>query len=145
MLAHQLIRSTAEQGPVAPFTWTPRCLPPWSAKRSPLVTSLPRGKFATLQACNGAAWSPRTARAASRATGVEWTALLVADDFTMSSGMRFFADLHIHSKYSRATSSDCDLAHLAYWARRKGIRVIGTGDFTHPAWMAELRDNLVRA
>lgn len=59
--------------------------------------------------------------------------------------MRFFADLHIHSKYSRATSSDCDLFHLAYWARRKGITVVGTGDFTHPAWMAEIKDKLVPA
>ncbi|WP_438001809.1 UvrD-helicase domain-containing protein [Sorangium sp. So ce185] len=59
--------------------------------------------------------------------------------------MRFYADLHVHSKYSRATSSDCDLAHLSYWAQRKGIAVLGTGDFTHPAWMAELRERLVPA
>ena len=59
--------------------------------------------------------------------------------------MRFYADLHVHSKYSRATSSDCDLAHLSAWAQRKGIAVIGTGDFTHPAWRAELRENLVEA
>ncbi|WP_438030172.1 UvrD-helicase domain-containing protein [Sorangium sp. So ce233] len=59
--------------------------------------------------------------------------------------MRFYADLHVHSKYSRATSGDCDLAHLSYWAQRKGIAVIGTGDFTHPAWMAELRESLVPA
>jgi hypothetical protein len=54
-------------------------------------------------------------------------------------------DLHIHSKYSRATSRDCDLEHLYFWARRKGIRVVGTGDLTHPAWMAELREKLVPA
>ncbi|XYI03049.1 UvrD-helicase domain-containing protein [Sorangium sp. So ce1128] len=59
--------------------------------------------------------------------------------------MRFYADLHVHSKYSRATSGDCDLAHLSYWAQRKGIAVIGTGDFTHPVWMAELREGLVPA
>jgi DNA helicase II / ATP-dependent DNA helicase PcrA len=59
--------------------------------------------------------------------------------------MRFHADLHIHSKYSRATSRDCDLEHLAYWARRKGIAVVGTGDFTHPAWIAELKQKLVPA
>ncbi|AUX42845.1 ATPase AAA [Sorangium cellulosum] len=59
--------------------------------------------------------------------------------------MRFYADLHVHSKYSRATSSDCDLAHLSYWAQRKGIAVLGTGDFTHPVWMAELRESLVPA
>ncbi len=59
--------------------------------------------------------------------------------------MRFYADLHIHSKYSRATSRDCDLEHLAYWGRKKGITVIGTGDFTHPAWIAEIKKNLVPA
>ncbi len=58
---------------------------------------------------------------------------------------RFYADLHIHSKYSRATSKDCDLEHLAYWGLRKGITVVGTGDFTHPAWRAELREKLVPA
>lgn len=54
----------------------------------------------------------------------------------------FYADLHIHSKYSRACSRDCDLEHLAWWAARKGIRVVGTGDFCHPAWGKELRDKL---
>src|SRR5262245_43563257 len=59
--------------------------------------------------------------------------------------MRFHADLHIHSKYSRATSRDLDLEHLAYWACRKGIAVVGTGDFTHPVWRAALKDKLVPA
>lgn len=59
--------------------------------------------------------------------------------------MAFYADLHIHSKYSRATSKHCDLKHLAYWARKKGITVIGTGDFTHPVWQAELKEQLVPA
>lgn len=59
--------------------------------------------------------------------------------------MAFYADLHIHSKYSRATSKHCDLKHLAYWARKKGIDVIGTGDFTHPVWRAELQEQLVAA
>ena len=59
--------------------------------------------------------------------------------------MRFHADLHVHSKYSRATSRDLDLEHLAYWAARKGIGVVGTGDFCHPAWAAELKDKLVPA
>ena len=59
--------------------------------------------------------------------------------------MRFHADLHVHSKYSRATSRDLDLEHLAYWAARKGIGVVATGDFTHPAWRGELGDKLVRA
>lgn len=59
--------------------------------------------------------------------------------------MRFVADLHIHSLHSRATSRDCDLENLAWWAARKGISVIGTGDFTHPAWFAELQEKLVPA
>ncbi|MFB9906908.1 UvrD-helicase domain-containing protein [Allokutzneria oryzae] len=59
--------------------------------------------------------------------------------------MRFYADLHIHSKYSRACSKDCDLEHLTWWARRKGISLVGTGDFTHPAWFAHLRETLVPA
>jgi DNA helicase II / ATP-dependent DNA helicase PcrA len=57
----------------------------------------------------------------------------------------FYADLHVHSKYSRATSRDADLEHLAWWAARKGIAVVGTGDFTHPAWFEELRTALVPA
>jgi len=59
--------------------------------------------------------------------------------------VRFTADLHIHSKYSRACSRDCDLEHLSWWARRKGIALVGTGDFTHPAWSEHLRENLVEA
>ena len=59
--------------------------------------------------------------------------------------MTFYADLHVHSRFSRATSRNCDLEHLAIWARKKGIAVVGTGDFTHPAWRAELKDQLVPA
>ncbi|GAA3413313.1 endonuclease Q family protein [Streptosporangium vulgare] len=59
--------------------------------------------------------------------------------------MRFHADLHIHSKYARACSRDSDLEHLTWWARRKGIALMGTGDFTHPAWFEHLRENLVPA
>jgi DNA helicase II / ATP-dependent DNA helicase PcrA len=59
--------------------------------------------------------------------------------------MRFHADLHVHSKYSRATSRDLDLEHLAEWAARKGLAVIATGDFTHPAWRAEHKGKLVPA
>jgi DNA helicase II / ATP-dependent DNA helicase PcrA len=62
-----------------------------------------------------------------------------------SANPAFYADLHVHSKYSRATSKHCDLEHLAYWASKKGIAVVGTGDFTHPAWRAELRNKLVPA
>ncbi|WP_049807106.1 UvrD-helicase domain-containing protein [Pseudofrankia inefficax] len=62
-----------------------------------------------------------------------------------ASSAPFYVDLHVHSKYSRACSRDCDLEHLAWWAARKGIRVVGTGDFTHPAWAQELEDKLVAA
>ena len=55
----------------------------------------------------------------------------------------YLADLHIHSRFSRATSKDCDTPHLDWWARRKGIQLLGTGDFTHPAWRAELKEQLV--
>jgi uncharacterized protein (TIGR00375 family) len=57
--------------------------------------------------------------------------------------VRTYADLHIHSKHSRACSRDCDLEHLAWWAGRKGIGVVGTGDFTHPVWREELGAKLV--
>ncbi|MBY8873621.1 UvrD-helicase domain-containing protein [Micromonospora sp. PLK6-60] len=52
------------------------------------------------------------------------------------------ADLHIHSKYSRACSRDLTLPNLGWWARRKGIDLLGTGDFTHPAWYDHLRETL---
>lgn len=54
----------------------------------------------------------------------------------------YIADLHIHSRFSRATSRDGDAPHLDWWARRKGIGLVGTGDFTHPAWRAELHEQL---
>lgn len=57
---------------------------------------------------------------------------------------QFRADLHIHSRFSRATSSRLNARHLAAWAAVKGIDVLGTGDFTHPQWLAELREQLVR-
>ncbi|KKQ46824.1 MAG: hypothetical protein US66_C0027G0020, partial [Candidatus Moranbacteria bacterium GW2011_GWD2_37_9] len=56
--------------------------------------------------------------------------------------MRFIADLHIHSKYSRATSRDMSPEGIWKWAQLKGIIVIGTGDFTHPAWFKELNEKL---
>lgn len=59
--------------------------------------------------------------------------------------MSFVADLHVHSRYSRACSRDCDLEHLAWWAARKGIALIGTGDLCHPAWAEEIRTKLVPA
>ncbi len=56
--------------------------------------------------------------------------------------MSFIADFHIHSKYSRATSKDMDLENLDKWARIKGVDLLGTGDFTHPAWLKELQGKL---
>ncbi len=54
--------------------------------------------------------------------------------------MRFIADLHIHSAYSRATSRDLNPENLWRWSQLKGISVVGSGDFTHPAWLRELRE-----
>jgi DNA helicase-2/ATP-dependent DNA helicase PcrA len=59
--------------------------------------------------------------------------------------MSFYADLHVHSRYSRATSQDAGLETYAQWAHRKGIAVVGTGDFTHPAWRREIGEKLVPA
>jgi uncharacterized protein (TIGR00375 family) len=56
--------------------------------------------------------------------------------------MRFVADLHIHSHYSRATSGEMSPEALWRWAQLKGITVIGTGDFTHPGWIAELEEKI---
>ncbi len=56
--------------------------------------------------------------------------------------MKFIADFHIHSKYSRAVSQEMNVESLDKWARIKGIRVLGTGDFTHPQWLAELKEKL---
>lgn len=57
--------------------------------------------------------------------------------------MLYYTDLHIHSKYSRATSKSCNLEELALWAKKKGLSVISTGDFTHPAWFSEIKEKLV--
>ncbi len=56
--------------------------------------------------------------------------------------MKFIADLHIHSKYSRATSKDMILEEIDRWADDKGILVMGTGDFTHPQWFNEIKEKL---
>lgn len=56
--------------------------------------------------------------------------------------MRLVADLHIHSRYSLATSPKLTPARLDRWARIKGIDLLGTGDCTHPAWLAELGETL---
>ena len=59
--------------------------------------------------------------------------------------MFFYSDLHIHSKYSRATSKSCNLEELALWAQKKGLTLISTGDFTHPAWFEEIKEKLIPA
>jgi uncharacterized protein (TIGR00375 family) len=57
--------------------------------------------------------------------------------------MRFIADFHLHSKFSRATSKEMEVETLARWGKRKGISLLGTGDFTHPTYFAELRSKLI--
>ncbi|MBI9089445.1 MAG: UvrD-helicase domain-containing protein [Desulfobacterium sp.] len=59
--------------------------------------------------------------------------------------MEFIADLHLHSHFSRATAKNLDLEHLYQAAQLKGVTLVGTGDFTHPGWMAELETKLVPA
>ncbi|MBN1907174.1 MAG: UvrD-helicase domain-containing protein [Deltaproteobacteria bacterium] len=56
--------------------------------------------------------------------------------------MKFIADLHIHSRFSRATSRALTPESLSLWGQKKGIGVIGTGDFTHPEWVKELKEKL---
>ncbi len=56
--------------------------------------------------------------------------------------MRIVADLHIHSKYSRAVSQEMTLENIALWAEKKGIQVMGTGDFTHPQWFNDIKTKL---
>jgi uncharacterized protein (TIGR00375 family) len=56
--------------------------------------------------------------------------------------MRVIADLHIHGRYSRATSQKMDIEEIARFARIKGLNLVGTGDFTHPKWLKELQETL---
>jgi len=56
--------------------------------------------------------------------------------------MKFIADFHVHSKFSRATSKNSDFENLYIAAQIKGIQVVGTGDFTHPGWFSEIREKL---
>jgi DNA helicase II / ATP-dependent DNA helicase PcrA len=62
--------------------------------------------------------------------------------FSYFISMRYYADLHIHSKYSRATSSQLDFEHLWLWAQIKGLGVVATGDCVHPGWLAEIKKKL---
>jgi len=65
--------------------------------------------------------------------------------FLIKKIMRILADFHIHSRFSRATSQAITVENLAKWAKIKGINIVGTGDFTHPQWLKELKENLVPA
>ncbi len=56
--------------------------------------------------------------------------------------MKLIADLHIHSRYSRATSKSLSIDNLEKWAKIKGVNMLGTGDFTHPEWIKELKEKL---
>ena len=57
--------------------------------------------------------------------------------------MRVVADLHIHSRYSRATSQRMSINEIARFAKIKGLNLVGTGDFTHPEWLKEIQETLV--
>ena len=59
--------------------------------------------------------------------------------------MRIIVDLHVHSKYSRATSRDMDIINISKWADKKGIDIIASGDFQHPKYLGELKNSLVEA
>jgi len=65
--------------------------------------------------------------------------------FKLISTMAYICDLHIHSRYSRACSKDLTLENIDRWAKIKGIDIVGTGDFTHPAWFKELASQLEEA
>jgi len=56
--------------------------------------------------------------------------------------MEFIADLHLHSHFSRATAKNLTLENLYIWAQKKGVTLVGTGDFTHPGWIQELEEKL---
>ena len=57
--------------------------------------------------------------------------------------MRVIADLHIHSRFSRATSEQMTIKEIARYAKIKGLQLVGTGDFTHPLWLKEIHETLI--
>lgn len=57
--------------------------------------------------------------------------------------MQIISDLQLHSKYSRAVSQQMVIPQIWEWAKRKGIRIIATGDWTHPLWIREIKANLI--
>ena len=58
--------------------------------------------------------------------------------------MRVVADLHVHGRYSRATSQSMRIEEIARFAKIKGLNLVGTGDFTHPKWLKEMQENLIQ-
>ena len=58
--------------------------------------------------------------------------------------LKVIADLHLHSRYSRATSESMCIREIARYAKVKGLNLVGTGDFTHPKWLQELNEALVK-
>src|SRR3989338_456260 len=56
--------------------------------------------------------------------------------------MKIISDLHIHSRHARATSKELNLENLEKYARIKGVGLLGTGDFTHPLWIKEIKSEL---
>src|SRR5262245_13443267 len=54
----------------------------------------------------------------------------------------YIADLHLHSQFSKSASSRMTVPNLMTWAKRKGIHLLGTGDFTHPQWLEEIEEYL---
>ncbi len=69
----------------------------------------------------------------------------IIKNFVYHRNMKIIADFHIHSRFARATSKDMTLENLDRWAGKKGIMVMGTGDFTHPLWFKELQIQLEEA
>ncbi len=56
--------------------------------------------------------------------------------------MKMYVDLHLHSRFSRATSKDITLNNLEKYAKIKGLSILGTGDITHPKWIKEIKSGL---
>ncbi len=65
------------------------------------------------------------------------------EELRSASLIRIIADLHIHGRYSRATSEQMSIPEIAKYAKIKGLNLVGTGDFTHPVWLKEIRETLI--
>jgi hypothetical protein len=133
-----------------------RCLPPSSRRLVPIISGVPHGTPATAGQrpfCPAArkvrGWRDGGGRdvpayePASRGRIGPATARGPSQEGQLNGN--FHADLHIHPKFSRACRRGCDIPHLAAGALRKSISVLGTGDFSHPAWRDELKGTLVPA